>query len=51
MLVSTERPFSMAAMLAPLPKWQVMMRRCRMSSRSASAARWATYWWLGPWKP
>ena len=49
--VSTERPYSTAATLAPLPRWQVMIRKRSMSVPRCLAAAPATYWWDGPWNP
>ena len=54
MLVSTTRPPRMAAMLQPLPRWQVTIRDASDATpRSASMPRAipATYWCDVPWKP
>ena len=51
MEVSTTLPFSTAAMLLPLPRWQVMrLKESRGRSRNLAVAS-ETKWWEVPWKP
>ena len=49
--VLTDLPPSTAVMLAPLPRWQVMIFISLMSRSISCAQRMDTYLWLVPWKP
>mmetsp|Transcript_20617 Transcript_20617/g.55622 ORF Transcript_20617/g.55622 Transcript_20617/m.55622 type:complete len:241 (+) Transcript_20617:298-1020(+) len=51
MVVSTHLPFLMAAMLAPLPRWQMMAFMDSLGLPRSSAALPSTYVYDVPWKP
>ena len=49
--VSIDFPPSIAAIDAPLPIWQEIIRNSSIGFSKISAARRDTYLWLVPWKP